>query len=554
MASELVLISIGKYDVLQSNVTLASGRTLHEWSFVDSATTTGNRNAVDAQRARWKTVLDRLETLFGPYPGNSIGVVVDIVPSGINYALETQDRPFFPTSIGDEVFVHEVAHQWYGDAVSPRVWNDIWINEGMATWAPVWFDDPSSTEETFYGRWDDTPSSSSNWTVPPAGMTDPADLYGFQTYARSAQMWEALRLSIGNTAYFTFVGEWQERFGGGSNGRADFVGLAEEISGKDLDDFFRDWLLDPDKPAWPQRYDLSLRDAATSTPLGPGETVTYTLTARNRGLAPLSSSVAVVDLGDVLDDATLTGGSLPAGLTRDGDTLVWQIPSTARDGVRQVGFEVEVDGDASNADVVATATSRTLGGFCAPTASCRSVLRVPGQPVTGTPDPTLRGLARVGRPLTVRPGRWDGDHHVQWWRGTHPIRGATSTTYRPVAADRGRRLTARVTYGRSDHTSISKLVRSTVVRAGVMTRRPVPRITGRARVGSVLTALPGRHDAGAVVRYQWLADNHRVPGATRRTFRIPPRLRGDRIRVRTITSKRGYLTLTKTSRPTGEVR
>ncbi len=87
-----------------------------------------------------------------------------------------------------------------------------------------------------------------------------------------------------------------------------------------------------------------------------------------------------------------------------------------------------------------------------------------------------------------------------------------------------------------------------------MTLRPVPTINGGARVGNVLTAVPGNHDDGAVVRYQWLADGEAVSRATGSTFRIPARYRGDRIRVRTITSKPGYLTVTKTSRPTAKVR
>ena len=45
-------------------------------------------------------MLDFFETKYGPYPGNSIGYVTDVVPAAINYALETQDRPFFPNSAG----------------------------------------------------------------------------------------------------------------------------------------------------------------------------------------------------------------------------------------------------------------------------------------------------------------------------------------------------------------------------------------------------------------------------------------------------------------------
>ncbi len=312
-------------------------------------------------------------------------------------------------------------------------------------------------------------------------------------------------------------------------------------------------MFDADKPAWPQRYDLALDDEATSSPLAPGESVTYTLTATNQGFVPLTSSVVEVDLTDVLDDATLDEGSLPAELALDGDTLVWSVPTTARRGVRTVEFTVAVAEDAGGSDVVATATSRTLGGFCAPGNVCRSALEVPSQPVTGTPDPVLEGQARVGRTLTLDPGLWAGSVDVQWFRNSRPIAGATDLTYDLVAADLGKDVLARATYGEAGYTSVSKDAVAEDVAPGVMTRQPVPTIVGSVVVGGALSARPGTHDAGTTVRYQWLANGDVIGGATARSFRIPARYRGDRIRVRTIVSKPGYTTVTKGSALTARV-
>jgi len=249
MASELVLVSIGQYDVLTSTVGLSGGRTVPEWSFVDSAIYAASHATIDSRRGQLSSILTGLEARLGPYPGHSTGIVVD--STGVGYALETQDRPSFPSAAAvGGTLVHELTHQWYGDAVSPTVWNDLWINEGMATWAPVDVSGASTYDE-LHGEWATTPAASSMWKVPPAGITDPSDLFGWQSYDRGAMTYEALRTLIGDPAFRTLIQRWQQLYHGGSHGAADLEALAEQVSGLNLDAFFQDWIRDADKPAWP---------------------------------------------------------------------------------------------------------------------------------------------------------------------------------------------------------------------------------------------------------------------------------------------------------------
>ena len=244
MASELSLISIGQYDVLESEVSLSGGRTIHEWSFVDSGLSQNTKDAIDGKRVQLSAVLTGLEGLFGPYPGNSTGVVVDNYNTG--YALETQDRPYFSQNIGQNTFVHELVHQWYGDAVAPADWNGLWVNEGMATWAPTKYAG-GDTETTYFNIW----NGNFDWSTPPSGMTSTSQLFGSQSYTRGAMTYEALRATIGDSAFFQLIKQWQTDFGGQTRLWTDLIALAEQISGQDLTAFFQDWLCDADKPAWP---------------------------------------------------------------------------------------------------------------------------------------------------------------------------------------------------------------------------------------------------------------------------------------------------------------
>ena len=220
MASELVIISIGRYDMTGRNLQLASGRTLPEWSFIDPMAIGASEAATEALNL--KTYLDFFEARYGPYPGNSTGIVVDnISPAvGITYALETQDRAFFPNSANAGTNIHETMHQWWGNNVSPKVWNDLWLGEGPATYAEVQFTNEAGTETTFFTQWNDTPAGSATWTTPTIDPddTDSSDLYGSHVYDRGAMTLEALRTSIGATTFADLMREWQVRHAGQSPG------------------------------------------------------------------------------------------------------------------------------------------------------------------------------------------------------------------------------------------------------------------------------------------------------------------------------------------------
>jgi hypothetical protein len=554
MASELTLISVGRYDTYESDIVLASGRTIHEWSFIDPSISTRNQTTTKATRAQLKAVIDFLETKYGPYPGNSTGLVTDIVPRSINYALETQDRSFFPNAASLGTTIHEVMHQWFGDNVSPVDWNDIWLNEGPATYAEfqVPFEglgtETTDTETQIFDFWNEYPETDEMWTVPTAGMAEASQLFGAQVYDRGAMTLEALRTSIGAADFAKLMDEWQERYAGTSKRTADFIALAEEISGRDLKTFFDTWVYTTGKPAWPAKFDLTFTGPEAA--LLPGDTSEFSLTSTNTGKVVQTGSIVTVDLSKVLPSATL--GTLPDGTVLDGTTLTWTVPSTEIDATSTVSVPFTVKRGSAGTTVEAVARASTLGSTCE---DCTSSFDVTVSDLESTPVPTIGGTFQVGHTLTAKPGAWDAGTTLsyQWLRGGKPIAGATGSSYALVAADRRAKVSVVVTGSKIDYHTVSRTSAATTVKTGVQSRRPKPSIQGAAKVHRTLKVRRTTYDKGVSLSYKWYANGRKV-GSNKSSLKVSKAYEGKRITVRVTAKKSGYTNWTSTSAKTAKVR
>ncbi len=190
--------------------------------------------------------------LYGEYPFTAVGAIVDNAKF-VGYALETQTKPFYERMPSEWTLVHETAHMWYGDSVTLKDWPDIWLNEGFATFSNwIWSERQGnqSAHQAFKANYS---TGGWIWGLATGNVLDPADLFDWGgVYLRGAMTLQALREKIGDDeVFFGIMRTWAADHRHGTATTPEFILLAEEKSGMQLDDFFRVWLYEPEKPvAW----------------------------------------------------------------------------------------------------------------------------------------------------------------------------------------------------------------------------------------------------------------------------------------------------------------
>jgi len=262
MATELAQVSIGRSSVLR--------RSGPDGLPVRDVVPTKDRETLEPWLRKTPEQIAWMEGKVGRYPFETYGLLVAEARTG--FELETQTlslferelftRPELPEWYVESIMVHELAHQWFGDSVTPRTWSDLWLNEGHATWYEALYAEETA-DKPLEARMRAAYRASDTWRAaggPPAAPKAPEpgkkmSIFRANVYDGSALVLYALRQEIGDQAFERLERAWVNVHRDGTATTADFAYLASAVAGRDLSGFFEDWLYSEKTPPMPGHPD-----------------------------------------------------------------------------------------------------------------------------------------------------------------------------------------------------------------------------------------------------------------------------------------------------------
>ena len=196
-----------------------------------------------------------LERRLGPYPFDRVGVVV--VPTGS--AMETQtmitmgaENYRYGRRLVRQTMVHELAHAWYGDTVTPDDWSDVWMNEGMATYVEASYS--AARRWQSWASWKrQFVQDDALWRrlYGPPGAYRPSQFAQVNIYYSTARMLLRLRDKFGAAKFDALMRRWPQEHRNSVQDRTSYVDWLADNSGQDrtaLRAWFDHWLLSRTPP------------------------------------------------------------------------------------------------------------------------------------------------------------------------------------------------------------------------------------------------------------------------------------------------------------------
>ncbi len=193
-------------------------------------------------------------TLNGAFPwgGMENQTMVNLMPNG--YAQEN-------------IIAHEHSHQWFGDMITCGTWADIWLNEGFGTFCEALWMENTNGYAAYLNKMTGLAgvylSQNPGWPVynPLWALHTPSSNFLYNTaicYNKGACVLHQLRCVLGDEVFFdvmhTYASDTNFRFKNAIT--ENFIAIANQVSGQDLQWFFDEWIYEPNHPVYNNHYEF----------------------------------------------------------------------------------------------------------------------------------------------------------------------------------------------------------------------------------------------------------------------------------------------------------
>jgi len=267
ISTYLVSLNVANYTVLEDTYTALDGRKMPIRSYLMPENAAANAPRLSAM----KNHIEVLASLFGEYPfvDTKYGIVSSSFSGGMEHPTLTSIGENILSNVPRDItllLVHELSHQWWGDRITMRTWDDIWLNEGFATYSEVLYLEKAEGRNpgvTLKASYDD---GLYGGRLAQAVVADPANPFKYTgaVYSKGAWFLHMLRRLVGDDAFFSGLRAYGDAHAWGTATRGELRSLFEHRTGLDLKQFWDQWLETQFRPTFRATY-RTPADASTVT-------------------------------------------------------------------------------------------------------------------------------------------------------------------------------------------------------------------------------------------------------------------------------------------------
>ena len=259
IASWLFALGVARFDAHHAGI--VQGVPLQTWAFPQDRA---------SARLLFEETTRRAMSFFtervGSYPYDKLA---NVQASGFGGGMENATVIFYGekgVAAGRGPVVHEVAHQWFGNSVTERDWDDVWLSEGFATYLTHLYREHFDGRDAFVegltrSRGGVLQASLKLGDVPVVhrNIDDMGRVLNNLVYEKGAWVLHMLRAEVGTETFWQGLREYYRRYRDRNASTDDFRQVMEQVSGRELGGFFTQWLNRGGNPAlqaeW--RYDAA---------------------------------------------------------------------------------------------------------------------------------------------------------------------------------------------------------------------------------------------------------------------------------------------------------